>query len=668
MTRQTKRLLFFCLLIGLGSVAFAQDTALLRLQRLPDDTAKANRLLAFARTYFGIDNKKAIEILEQGQKLSEQLHYDLGLAVAYKRIGYIHGQEGAYQDAINYYRLALNYYRNTKNVADVLAIYNNMGANLRQLGRVDSAIHYYMEGIERIEATDLEKESKSTKQDLLTTYALLNTNVSSLYGTMENVPKALAYGEKAIAAAKKLGDTSQLVLALVSVSHANEVKKDFASGLNYAREAVRLAKLQDEPIALSKSYHLLSICYTGLGNLDSAIYAAQRSMQLAKESDRQLYITSFLDLADAYHEKKEYRKEEALLMQGLKELQAVNNMAFYGRNLYEKLANTKYALGDYKAAFDFFEKSIAYKDSTLSEENRETVAKLETQYQTAEKEKVISENKLQLAQKDLQLQKNRNYMYYTLAALVVALLIAALLFIRARHKRRLHQKELKAIQQQKELQLLQALMQGEEKERSRIAKDLHDGVAGMLAAVKMHFSSMPMADELESTEGYRQGMKLLNEATQEVRKTSHNLMPEVLLQHGLDEALRRYCASVNNSRTLHIEYDSWGEVDRFDDGFELSVYRIVQELVNNIIKHSQATQAMVQLTQQKDLLSISIEDNGVGFSNDGGKEGMGLRSLQSRIKAMNGKLEVEASEQSGVSAYLEFDVAELKKEILTVHD
>jgi signal transduction histidine kinase len=272
-------------------------------------------------------------------------------------------------------------------------------------------------------------------------------------------------------------------------------------------------------------------------------------------------------------------------------------------------------------------------------------------------------------QKDFQLQKNRYYMYYTLAALIVALLIVALLFIRSRHKKRMHKQQLKSIQQQKELQLLQALMQGEEKERSRIAKDLHDGVAGMLAAVKMHFSSMPGADNLMQVEGYQQGMKLLNEAAQEIRKTSHNLMPEVLLQHGLDEALRRYCNNVNNSKVLQIQYDSWGEVDSFNNSFELSVYRIVQELINNIIKHSKATQAIVQLSQQNDMLTISIEDNGVGFSgNDNGKDGMGLRSLQNRIKAMNGKLEMESSQQSGVSAYLEFEIAELKQGRTAVYE
>lgn len=338
----------------------------------------------------------------------------------------------------------------------------------------------------------------------------------------------------------------------------------------------------------------------------------------------------------------------------------------YLPQVYEPLAQANYKMGHYKTAYDYLNQTLLFKDSLVKVENNRIMADMEFRYRTAQKEKALSDKQLQIAQKEVQLQKSKQYMLLSIGATLVALLIAGLLYANSRYKKRQHAKQMQSLQQQKEIQILQALMQGEEKERSRIAKNLHDGVAGMLAAVKMHFSSVPGVDDLMHSEGYQQGMKLLNEATQEIRKTSHNLMPEVLLQHGLDEALRRFCNSVNNSKVLQIQYDSWGEVDRFSDTFELSVYRIVQELVNNIIKHSRATQAMVQLSQQDDVLSISIEDNGIGFSNsDNGKDGMGLRSLQSRIKAMNGKMEVDSSQQSGVSAYLEFEIADLKKRMLT---
>ena len=205
-------------------------------------------------------------------------------------------------------------------------------------------------------------------------------------------------------------------------------------------------------------------------------------------------------------------------------------------------------------------------------------------------------------------------------------------------------------------------MKAVEKELRGIAKHLHDGVAGMLAATKMQFNSLSAQYPVLTEAGtFKKSVQLLDDAFSEVRKTSHNLMPEVLTQCGLDEALRRYCSNINNSKTLVVQYDSLGAIGRYMDRFELSVYRIVQELLANIIKHSKATEALVQISQQHNLLSITIEDNGMGFD-DKKKDGMGLQGLYSRVRAMNGKFQVEVETGGGVCAYLEFDISRLQKE------
>ena len=110
---------------------------------------------------------------------------------------------------------------------------------------------------------------------------------------------------------------------------------------------------------------------------------------------------------------------------------------------------------------------------------------------------------------------------------------------------------------------------------------------------------------------------------------------------------------------LTVQYDSWGDLARYKPGFELSVYRIVQELLGNIIKHSKATQAIVQLSVNQNTLSLTVEDNGIGFVSGNNAKGMGITSVQSRVVAMNGRMEMEASPGNGVSAYLEFDTTGL---------
>ena len=649
----------------IGLFVYSQEAIYQRLIASKDDTIKVNGLHDYAQELLDKDNSKARSIYKITLELSSQLDYDLGMATAYRKVGYINGQEGQYLDAIDCFRKAIAYYeKGGGRIKDIVVCINNLGVNFKQIGNVDSAMSYYLSGIKKIQAWPLDREDPAVRMDLLSSLALLHENISSSYGNLYNVPKAIEYGEKAMKIAKEINDTVRIIQATISTAHAFYVGKDFRKALNLSKKAAALADVYGAPVAIAKAYHALSVSYTGLNQPDSGIYAAKISMKHAKESDQQLYITSFLDLADAYHDKKAFAEEASVLQSALKEFKEVNNVTF-GANVYEKLAAAKYALGQYKEAYDLYIISADYKDSIFSQQNRESVAALEVQYQTAEKEKALSSQQLQIAQKNLELQRSRQYIFYSIGALLVALLIAALIFVSYRNKRKQHLRELKAIQQQRELQLLQAVMQGEEKERSRIAKDLHDGVAGMLAAVKMHFNSIALnVGGVLQTEGYQQGIRLLDEASQDVRKTSHNLMPEVLLQHGLDEAIRRYCNNVTSSSKLVVQYDSIGEMGRFVDSFELSVYRIVQELLNNIVKHSKASEAIVQITFQQQLLSITIEDNGIGFSNDGQqKDGIGLKSLQSRVKAMNGKIEFDSTVGQGLNAYLEFETAGLEKKI-----
>ncbi len=620
-----------------------------------DDTSKVIWLQAYGQELLDKDNSTAKKIFENTISISKKLNYHKGIAVGYRKTGYVNGQTGEYRQAINDFLKSIEYYEKSEaHLKDLLVCYNNLGANYRQIGKVDSSMFYYLTSIEKLENWPIDKETSANRESMLSTLSLLYENVSSGYGNMLNVEKAMEYANKALTVSEAIRDSLQMANALISLSHAYYVNKDFKKSLEISTRAVNLATLIELPIPLSKAWHLKSVAYTGLGMPDSGMYAAKQSIEYARNTDRQLLITAYMDLADAYHDKKEYAQEAKALETVIKEFDDMDNVSF-GMNVYEKLAQAKYAIGQYKEAYDYFGRSIEYKDSMMSRQNRETVAELEIQYQTAQKEKA-------LADQQLQLQKNRQYISLSIAFIIVAVLIAGLMFLQYRNKRKLHHQQLTELNQQKEIQLLQALMQGEEKERSRIAKDLHDGVAGMLAAVKMHFNTLSQKNEsIRQVDSYQQGLHLLDEAAIEIRKTSHNLMPEVLLHHGLDEALRIYCGSISNAG-LKIQYDSWGSIGRYKGSFELSVYRIVQELMNNIIKHSNASEAMVQMSLQNGLLNITIEDNGVGFKKDSADvKGMGLHTLRSRVAAMNGKIEMDTKVGSGVSAYLEFDTAGLEK-------
>jgi signal transduction histidine kinase len=205
---------------------------------------------------------------------------------------------------------------------------------------------------------------------------------------------------------------------------------------------------------------------------------------------------------------------------------------------------------------------------------------------------------------------------------------------------------------EREIQLLEAVMIGEEKERGRIAKDLHDGVAGMLAASKIYFTSIQSKNSfLNESKEFQHSLQLIDEAAKEIRKTAHDLVPEVLLQYGLDEALGKYCQTLGPAS---IEYYSINS-SRLDPKLELPIYRIVQELLQHMIKHIKANQILVQLSQQQTMLSITIENNGVGTDLSKATNCSVFDSIRSRLQSLNGSIEWESNDEGG-NVYLEFDV------------
>jgi two-component system NarL family sensor kinase len=167
--------------------------------------------------------------------------------------------------------------------------------------------------------------------------------------------------------------------------------------------------------------------------------------------------------------------------------------------------------------------------------------------------------------------------------------------------------------------------------------------------------------EVRVLDVYREASHMLDNTVNDIRRTAHNLMPELLLKHGLSEATRIFCDQVQDNEGLSISYQHYGFIDGPDKRFELSVYRIVQELVHNVIKHAQASFALVQLSQHNDILDVTIEDNGRGLqAHEGATKGMGLESIRQRVRELQGKININSSAGSGTTVYIEFNLKLLK--------
>jgi signal transduction histidine kinase len=299
--------------------------------------------------------------------------------------------------------------------------------------------------------------------------------------------------------------------------------------------------------------------------------------------------------------------------------------------------------GDFENAYESLHEYINISDSIFTQQSMEQINDLNVKYQTAEKEKAIAEKDLAITKKNARLRT----LLISLGAALLALLLLAIIYIL---RRKAYQQSVAALKKEQELLSLKALMAGEEKERNRLAKELHDGLGGILAAAQMQISHTSSAENEKAA-------TLVQKAATETRRIAHNLLPETLLRYGLKKALEEYCLAITESKLLQLEYDTLHLEEPLSQNVELSVYRIIQELINNIIKHAGATEAFIQLHRHNNLLTITVEDNGKGFSATENQNGIGLSNIQSRVSVLNGTMDIKSENQKGTSVYIELTLS-----------
>lgn len=316
---------------------------------------------------------------------------------------------------------------------------------------------------------------------------------------------------------------------------------------------------------------------------------------------------------------------------------------------YESLGDS---LNSYKSFNAFLLKEIGDNQS----KNLQVISEYETKYQTAEKEK---QNLLLTAGK----KRNQNIATGLGGSLLLGSIIVFLAYRNTKRKQRIAEQEreldiqrTERVLKEKEIETINAMVEGQEKERLRLAGDLHDSIGGTLAAIKMHIGNMQ--NNLHTTQNPEELLNkanlLISEAYKNVRAISHERNSGVMAKDGLLPAVQRLARNVS-SPNLTVEVQDFGLEKRLNPDLEITIFRIVQELVTNIIKHAQATETTISLTQHKNELNIMVEDNGIGFKTGKlpEKEGMGLGSIERRVEHLEGTMEVDSTIGKGTNIIID---------------
>lgn len=303
------------------------------------------------------------------------------------------------------------------------------------------------------------------------------------------------------------------------------------------------------------------------------------------------------------------------------------------------MSNAWNVKGNQLKSLQYHNEMLLLKDSLSTVQNTTTIQALKNNY---EEEKQAKELAIQKA-------KVTKQQSIILSVTILSTLIITFLIVLNKRKQNLLKTKMQAAFLEHKNMAASAILDAEERERKRIASDLHDGIGQMMSAVKMNLSGIASKTNLFNEQEkilLDKTIALVDESCKEVRIVSHNLMPNALLKSGLSSAIKTFLDKIDHKK-LKVNLHTDGLEERLNDNTEIILYRAIQEIVNNVIKHSKANQLVISLIKDNDGISCTIEDNGIGFEMSQTQNGIGLKNIKNRISYLNGTVEWDSAKDKG---------------------
>lgn len=522
---------------------------------------------------------------------------------------------------------AKNYYSNTKN---------------------DLAFHYYHQAKEDY-----------LKINNLDSAMEVNLKLSYLVDSQKNNPnEAEKYINEYVNYAKKTNNQLSLVKAYSQIAAMNIDSIHYKKSLNYFRSALQLnKKVKDEKIQSSLNNNIAVLFSEILNKPDSSLYYLKNDLKYLKRKNMNLEICfNYMNQASAYSHLG--NKKEAIKYWLLADEITLDKFKNSTKcNIYSFLSNDYQSIKDYEKAFYYLNLSNKYSDSDIIEKQNIAINEIQTKYNIQKKE--IENLNLKTKNKEKML-----WIYTCMSLIIVGFIIAYLKVKNLRKKEQIaiQDKELQNERyenslKEHEIDSIESMIKGQEQERIKLANDLHDNLGSMLVTLKLNFHNLKERRDnikIEEDKLFEKTDALIEEAYQKVRTIAHSKNAGVIANEGLVIAVKNIAKKISVPGVLQIEVVAFGMEERLENTLEVTIFRMIQEIITNIVKHSQANQATINLTQHDDSINIIIEDNGKGFDfNSTNKNGMGLTNIQKKIEFINGTFTVDSYKNKGTTIIID---------------
>lgn len=634
------------LLVALCIVSARQDKREIRYVPqgvVAGDTALIHDHLARMRSQLAADPAQAIAAGRLAFSLSEKANYYRGRIDSSRGLGRAFVNQGSLDSALFYHQYALRQAEAQNDSLEIGISLLKIGSIYRRLSDLNQAVAYSTKASRIIERF-------GEKTDL----AELNDALQLIYFSLPNYKLAIGYGEKAVAQARELKNQSLLVQALSNLS------MNYIENQQYERAEKTLVEAQE----LAASLHDVNAESAVLLNLAGVFLSQENYGALREYADRALLVNrqlgsregeciSLRALAIANLHEREYEKARELALQALQIAEA-NRYKIEQASCLKVLSNVAFAQQDPQEGERYFNRSNAIVEAVYNEAYLQSAAEYEKKYEAGAKDAKIKLQELQLGRKNM-----LNYLF--LGASLVLVILIFLLYRNYNHKQKIQRHRISELEKEKQLTATEAVLKGEEKERIRLAKDLHDGLGGMLSGIKYSFQSMKTNLVLtpDNQRAFERSLDMLDSSILEMRRVAHNMMPESLVKFGLETAVKDFCSEINASGALQINFQTMGmEGLEVDQTRAIHFYRIVQELINNVIRHAQAHATLVQLTVTDTVLTLTVEDDGTGFRTDQlyQTKGMGWANIRNRVDFLGGTINLDSKPGKGTSVHIEVNL------------
>lgn len=631
-------LVFFICLFANGAGAQTTSVQVDSLEKAfnqaKSDTAKFNISLHLIDRFKNIDSAKTSAYLLKTEKLVKTAQQKVQYLSAKAAFLIVYGKM---EKANEILFEALKIAKAKAYKKEEAKIYNNLGVSYLQLSNNTLALKYQLLALKIREKLNNEVELEAS-----------NINIGNIYFAIMDDDKALYHYKKALFYANKLGLEVELGKLYNNIAAIFHDKDDYKQAKNYLLKSLKYKQKTNSITGQITTLNSLGDVCSSLQSYKESQNYYQQAMELANKIGDEMNKANILNsLGHLYRYKNEFSEAISYQNQALALSKKIKYRDIYKDALLELSINYR-QLKDYQNAYGFYKEYVLVKDSIVDASNKIEIAELQTKYDTQHKEQQIT-----LLNKENTIQKlalkSKNLSIGIMVSIFFIALIMGVLFYNS-HKLK-QQKALQAeILKQQDL-ASKAILQAEEKERKRIANDLHDGLGQMFSTVKLNLSALEngvkFEDELVKTNFFKT-MNLVDTSCKELRDISHQMASDVLMKLGMVAAIRDFIQNINQDK-LKINFQAVNIDQRIPSDIETVLYRILQESVNNVIKHSKASNLDIQLLKEENELTLIIEDNGVGFNvkEIENATGIGLKNIKSRIEYLRGTIDFDSAENRG---------------------